>query len=273
MPIRRVMNAIGAVSLLVAVSTSAHADDVTAAASSGVGAIRGSVVIDPPDALVPLDLARCVVYVASIDGTAPEPAPGDAPIAQRPQIAQRGKAFIPSFLVVPAGTVVEFPNWDDFSHNVFSRSPAAPPFDLDRYGYGVSKSYRFTTPGMVQVFCNIHPKMRATIFVTPGRYFAVADADGRFELTGVPAGAIDLAAWHPRCQEARIDVALAPDVPARVDLVLDQSVNRLLAERRRRDERGVRRGLGVRRRQLDLPVVDASHPACCDPEPAETGPR
>src|SRR6267142_5392420 len=56
-----------------------------------------------------------------------------------PQIVQRGKAFVPDLLVVPQGTTVEFPNWDPFSHNVFSRSPAAQ-FDLDRYGQGQSKS-------------------------------------------------------------------------------------------------------------------------------------
>lgn len=57
---------------------------------------------------------------------------------------------------------MEFPNWDNFRHNVFSKSKAAPPFDLERYPYGESKSYQFTKLGVVQIFCNIHPNMRAT---------------------------------------------------------------------------------------------------------------
>jgi plastocyanin len=48
------------------------------------------------------------------------------------QLAQRDLAFIPSLLPVQMGTRVEFPNYDDTFHNVFSFSPAKR-FDLGRY--------------------------------------------------------------------------------------------------------------------------------------------
>src|SRR5437867_4173159 len=73
------------------------------------------------------ELSRAVVYFdahPALSGDARRDEP-------RPQIVQRDKAFVPDLLVVPQGTTVEFPNWDPFSHNVFSRSRAAP-FDLDR---------------------------------------------------------------------------------------------------------------------------------------------
>ena len=94
-----------------------------------------------------VDLARSVVYLESNPAIPSEAA--DA--GRRPQIAQHGKAFTPDFLVVPVGSTVEFPNWDPFSHNVFSRSRAAS-FDLERYGQGQSKNYTFNNAGVVQLF-------------------------------------------------------------------------------------------------------------------------
>ncbi|MGA7567157.1 MAG: hypothetical protein WBW53_13975 [Terriglobales bacterium] len=48
----------------------------------------------------------------------------DAPAnpAQIPRLVQKDKSFEPHILVIPAGSVVEFPNRDPFFHNVFSLS-------------------------------------------------------------------------------------------------------------------------------------------------------
>ena len=117
------------------------------------------------------DLTRVVLYLG-IKPTRPG-RPSSRQAATRPW-ARKNKAFIPSFTVIPVGTDVEFPNWDSFDHNVFSTSKAAPAFDLDRYPKGQSKTRTFEKVGIVQVFCNIHPQMRAIIVVTPNRYFAPA---------------------------------------------------------------------------------------------------
>src|SRR5438477_5885862 len=120
------------------------------------------------------DLSRAVVYLAS------DPQLDQSPPPERPAIvSQKDKAFVPTFLAVSRNTVIEFPNFDHYDHNVFSRSKAAPAFDLDRYPYGQSKSRTFEKTGVVQVFCNVHPQMRAIIFVTPNPYFARADKEGR----------------------------------------------------------------------------------------------
>src|SRR5687767_12275764 len=121
------------------------------------------------------DLAGAVVFLDAHPALSAEPPKN----GEHPQIAQRNKAFQPALLVVSRGTTVEFPNWDPFSHNVFSRSRAAQ-FDLDRYEQGASKSYTFNNPGVVQLFCNIHPQMKAVLVVTPNRCFTRADSEGRF---------------------------------------------------------------------------------------------
>src|SRR6476646_11369994 len=48
------------------------------------------------------------------------------------QVGQKNLSFIPSLLAIQVGTKVEFPNFDDTYHSVFSYSPAKR-FDLGRY--------------------------------------------------------------------------------------------------------------------------------------------
>ncbi len=227
------------------------------------GTIHGQVTIAAGLDIQKPDLTRVVVYVASNPELDALPLPSG-----RPVVSQHNKTFVPNFTVVSRGTDVEFPNWDHFDHNVFSRSKAAPAFDLDRYPYGVSKSRQFDKLGIVQLFCNVHPNMRAIIFVTPNHYSARADADGKFQITGLPAGHYELVAWHERCEEQRkpFDVAVSSD--ADISFALEESRRSILANDppERRAAYGVERGLGIKRERLDLPVVEESHPA---PPPAK----
>jgi plastocyanin len=224
----------------------------------GAGVIKGRVTLGGGMSLQKPDLSRSVIYLAS------EPSLDAEPIGSKPQIiAQRDKAFVPNFLVVVRGTTVEFPNWDRFDHNVFSRSAAAPAFDLDRYPYGQSKSRLFEKLGVVQIFCNIHPQMKCVVMVTPNRYFARADAEGRFELKDVPPGRFELVVWHERCEPQRQAIEVQPGGVLDVALALEESRQRILnsSDMDRRRSYGVERGLGVKREVLNLPVVKDCHPA------------
>ena len=161
------------------------------------------------------DPSRTIVFLDASPGL---------PVALRPedplpQIVQHGKAFVPDLLVVPQGLTVEFPNWDPFSHNVFSRSPAAS-FDLDRYGKGQSKSVTFKNVGLVQIFCNIHPQMKASLMVVPNRCFARADAQGRFTIHDVPPGQYVLIGWGLRAGEQRQTIVVGTEGLANVAVTL-----------------------------------------------------
>jgi len=224
--------------------------------------VRGRVTIDLGLDLQRAELSRAVVYVAS------DPTLDSTPLPrERSSVAQRNKLFVPNFLVIPRGAEVEFPNWDHFDHNVFSRSKAAPAFDLDRYPYGSSKSRKFDKLGVVQVFCNIHPSMRAVIFVTPNSFFARADAEGKFEISGLPPGHYELVAWHERCEEKHKAIDVASE-PLEVSITLEGSRESILANAppERRGAYGVERGLGIKRERLDLPVVEGVHPAPDKPD-------
>lgn len=139
-----------------------------------VGEIRDP---DPPVA---------VVYV---EGT------GQHPKAGRVAVAQEGYQFTPGLLVVPPGSVVEFPNHDPEYHSVFSYSKARR-FDLGRFQRGEKPPpLTFESPGVVKLYCDIHEHMRGTILVVDTPYFQKTDADGHYRIDGLPAGRLVVKAW------------------------------------------------------------------------------
>jgi plastocyanin len=141
------------------------------------GRIVGTVSVVGPDGL-DASPAGALVYVVGFE----EPPPRESAT-----IVQRDKSFVPDLVAVTVGQDVMFPNRDPFFHNVFSRS-SARPFDLGSFKRGESKTKSFLTAGVVDVYCNIHPDMVATIVVVANRRHAVVAADGRFAIDGVPSG-------------------------------------------------------------------------------------
>jgi hypothetical protein len=95
---------------------------------------------------------------------------------------------------------VDFPNEDKVFHNVFSLSTSAR-FDLGLYQSGSSKSVQFKRPGVVDVFCNIHPEMSSRVLVVPTTFFATTDASGKFRIDGVPEGTYPIVVWQAYGEE------------------------------------------------------------------------
>ena len=103
---------------------------------------------------------------------------------------QKGKMFTPHILPIMTGTTVDFPNSDPIFHNAFS-SYNGQIFDVGLYPPGTSKSVRFTRPGVVRVFCNIHPTMSAIILVLEHALFRADGAEtARSRWTFRPASTI-----------------------------------------------------------------------------------
>ena len=107
----------------------------------------------------------------------------------------RGKTLLPHVLVIPVGSTVQFPNDDPISHNLFSLS-SGNNFDLGLYRRGAGKSFTFKSPGVVNVYCNVHPTMSSVIHVMSSPYFVFTDATGNFSLADVPPGSYTLVAWN-----------------------------------------------------------------------------
>jgi hypothetical protein len=142
-----------------------------------------------------------------------------SPPRETPALSQRGARFVPEFLVVVAGQTVQMPNDDRITHNVFSVSPAKR-FDLGHYPQGESRAVRFDKPGVVDLFCNIHENMHATVVVVPSSFYALADAEGRFTIAKVPPGSYKLVVHSPDAGTASATVTVSAGATASVHLEL-----------------------------------------------------
>jgi plastocyanin len=112
-----------------------------------------------------------------------------------PRINQKDLMFRPLVLPIIVGTTVDFPNSDEVFHNVFSYS-SPKEFDLGRYPIGKSKKVTFDRPGVVNVYCDIHAYMYATILVLENPWFAIPGKDGEYVIRNVPQGEYELAFWY-----------------------------------------------------------------------------
>ena len=131
-----------------------------------------------------------VIWLAPVDG---QPA-ATLDTSRKYTLLQKNKEFTPHLLVVPVGSVVEFPNEDPFFHNVFSLFDGRR-FDLGLYEAGSTRGVTFGRVGVSYIFCNIHPEMSAVVIALSTPYFAAADSHGLFRVPGVPAGEYQLQVW------------------------------------------------------------------------------
>ena len=160
----------------------------------------------------PGDVGQAVVWLAT-------PAPvAVAPV--RAEIGTADKEFSPHVLVVPVGSTVSFPNHDPFNHNVFSLSEESP-FDLGLYGRGEARSVKFSRPGVVRVYCNVHAQMSAIVVVRDNPWVTQPGSDGAFSLPTVPPGSYQLHLWHERAPEVIRPLRVPPTGLQNLALELD----------------------------------------------------
>lgn len=170
-------------------------------APSSLATVSGRVTVVERGNKPASDVGTAVVWLEGAGARAASPRMVD--------VITEGKEFRPRVSVIPAGSTVRFPNNDPFNHNVFSLAEEAA-FDLGLFGRGEAKSIKFTRPGVVRVFCNVHATMAGFIVVRDNGFYAQPGADGGFSLPGVPPGKYVLNAWHERATAARQDIEVAP---------------------------------------------------------------
>jgi plastocyanin len=130
-------------------------------------------------------------------------------------LLQKNRMFSPHLLVIPAGSVVTFPNADPYFHNVFSFFNGKR-FDLGLYEAGASKEVTFSREGVSYIFCNIHPEMSAVILTISTPLYGIADSSARVTLRNVPAGDYLLHIWVEGLMQPALDrmtrrVQVTPD--------------------------------------------------------------
>ncbi|HKG94888.1 MAG TPA: carboxypeptidase regulatory-like domain-containing protein [Gemmatimonadaceae bacterium] len=190
------------------------------------GAVTGQLTILERPGERTTDLENAVVYLEPARGARAreERQPLDQrlpdPDSLHSQIAMQGRQFVPRVRVVPAGSWVDFPNQDSFSHNIFSSASGAS-FDLGLYGKGKSRPAKFRKAGTFPIFCNIHARMTAYVVALNSPHYAQPAADGRFSIAGVPPGRYTVHFWHERAPEQTREITVGPSGATSLDAQLD----------------------------------------------------
>jgi plastocyanin len=181
-----------------------------AAAAQPAGRVSGTVQVIEPDG-TRAESPDVIVYMVGFT----EPPGGEATV-----VAQRGRKFVPDLVAITVNERVAFPNFDPFLHNVFSQS-GPRKFDLGSYGRGEAKDKQFPQSGVVDVYCNIHPEMAATILVLPNRRHVRAAPNGAFVLDGVPPGDWTVFAYTRRATKptsAKVNVKPGADTNVALEI-------------------------------------------------------
>jgi hypothetical protein len=160
---------------------------------------------------------------------------GDTPVLTfNPQghytLLQKDRTFLPHLLVVPVGSVVQFPNADPFFHNVFSLFDGKR-FDLGLYEAGSTKSVTFSRPGVSYIFCNIHPEMSAVVISLSTPLYAIADASDNLTVRNIPPGDYVMRLWvegalPPALQGLSREIKISPGMNDLSNIIVPIATNR-----------------------------------------------
>jgi plastocyanin len=133
------------------------------------------------------------VYVDAIAGKS-FPAPAGHVVMD-----QKSLLFQPHILIVQIGATVDFLNSDKVAHNIFWPSVSGNKkmsHNMGTWPSGEKRSFKFDTPGVVPLLCNVHPEMSAYVMIVPTPYYAETDAEGSYKIQNVPDGSYTVSAWH-----------------------------------------------------------------------------
>ena len=113
-------------------------------------------------------------------------------------LTARGGRYEPHAAVVRVGQALEFVNAQSVSDNLRSPPIKGNPLNLTFSPISRRELTPFTLAENLPVLMksDIHPWMQAYLFPLDHPFAAVTDADGRFEINGLPPGEHEFRLWH-----------------------------------------------------------------------------
>ena len=143
-------------------------------------------------------LANVYVYVKSgLEGNFAVPT---SPVI----LDQKGCRYEPHVLALMAGQTLHVLNSDLTMHNVHAQpnAPSNSEWNMSQMPKAVPIETTFHDPEVMMPFkCNQHPWMKAFVNVAANPFYAISDANGNFEIKGLPPGEYTIAAVHEAAGE------------------------------------------------------------------------
>jgi plastocyanin len=134
-------------------------------------------------------LANVFVYVKSGLGNRTFTAPPSAVT-----IDQTGCRYRPHVAGVMVGQQLEIKHDDPTEHNVHAIGMQNAQWNESQMPKAAPIEKSFDQPEvMLPIKCNQHPWMKMYVNVVPNPFYAVTDADGKFEIAGLPPGTYTIA--------------------------------------------------------------------------------
>ncbi len=186
------------------------ADDYCLSAHEGAAVLDAPVMTDESGFL-----RDAVVYVKEGLADGVLPAPEAAAL-----LDQEGCLYAPKALAVRAGQTLVIRNSDETLHNVNVTARENRGFNIGQPIKGIEAKRSFEAPEIgIEVACDIHGWMHATISVFDHPFFDVTGPDGGFTIEGLPPGDYVIEAWHPALGAAETPVSVPATGSAEVELV------------------------------------------------------
>jgi plastocyanin len=152
-------------------------------------------------------LANVVVFVKSGLGSYHFDTPTEHAV-----LDQKGCMYVPRVLAMMVNQPLDFKNTDPTTHNVHPMPRVNRAWNRSLDAGEQPYVTTFTHPELaIPVACNIHPWMRADLFVFAHPYFAVTPKTGDFELKNLPPGTYTIEAWHERFGTQDVPVTIGPN--------------------------------------------------------------
>jgi hypothetical protein len=119
--------------------------------------------------------------------------------------------YEPRVVALMVNQLLEVRNDDATIHNVHAMPKLNGGWNKAQRAGSPALSVSFPRPELAIPFmCNVHPWMRAFVFVFANPYFAVTTTAGKFDFTNVPPGTYAIEAWHEKYGARSQSVILGP---------------------------------------------------------------
>lgn len=164
-------------------------------------------------------LANVVVYVRSGLGSYRYDTPTEPAV-----LDQKGCMYVPRVLAFRTHQPLEVKNTDPVTHNVHPTPRDNNPWNRSLPEGAEPFVTNFPHQELaIPVACNIHPWMRAFLFVFANPYFDVTTKSGAFDLKNLPPGTYTIEAWHERFGTLDQTVTLGPKESKSVSFKFDSA--------------------------------------------------